>query len=334
MTSHAALAVTDRSQVSEVRQAARVAAERAGFGETDAHRAGLVATELATNLVKHSGVGGQLLLRACSGPAPEIELIAVDRGPGIANVAQSLADGFSTAGSAGTGLGAIRRIADVFDIYSLPGNGTVVLARVRSEATEVARPPAFEVGGISVAMPGETICGDGWTAVSDRGRAIIGVVDGLGHGKYAAEASAAALRAMAAPMLGSSVETLSAMHDAVRHTRGAAGTVVSVDPRATMVTAAGVGNVSAVIVADEKMRQTVSLGGILGHQVRQFRQYQYPWSGGAMLVMHSDGLISHWSLEPYPGLRQRHPVVVAAVLYRDFQRGRDDVTVVVGREAA
>ena len=47
-----------------------------------------------------------------------------------------------------------------------------------------------------------------------------------------------------------------------------------------------------------------------------------------------DGLVSHWSIDAYPGLRARHPAIVAAVLYRDFNRGRDDVTVVVGRELA
>ena len=125
---------------------------------------------------------------------------------------------------------------------------------------------------------------------------------------------------------------LTAMHASTRHTRGAAACVTSIDPRATVVTVAGVGNVATVIVADEKIRQAVSVGGILGHDVRGLRQYQYPWSGGALLVMHSDGLISRWSLDGYPGLRARHPSLIAATLYRDFTRRRDDVTVVVGRE--
>ncbi|HET9373231.1 MAG TPA: ATP-binding SpoIIE family protein phosphatase, partial [Vicinamibacterales bacterium] len=245
MTPHTPFAVVDRSQVSEVRQSARAAAERAGFSETDAHRAGLVATELATNLIKHAGPGGQVLLRSSNGPTPEVELIAVDRGPGMPNVAQSMADGFSTAGSPGTGLGAIRRMADLFDIYSQPGKGTVILTRIRPGGSAGAgRPPGFEVGGVSVAMPGETVCGDAWGAVDDRGRTVIGVVDGLGHGRLAAEAAVTAVRAMTGAALASSIEALTAMHAAARHTRGAAGTVASIDPRATIVTVAGVGNVA------------------------------------------------------------------------------------------
>src|SRR5262249_38118849 len=127
---------------------------------------------------------------------------------------------------------------------------------------------------------------------------------------------------------------LTAMHRAARHTRGAAATVASFEPRARMVSVAGIGNVAAAIVEAATVRRAVSLGGILGHDVRSFREYRYPWIDDALLVMHSDGLTSHWSLDAYPGLRQRSPAVAAAVLYRDFQRGRDDVTVVVGKVAA
>lgn len=334
VTSHAVLAVVDRSQVAAARQAAHAVADRAGFTETDAHRVGIVATELASNLVKHASQGGQLLIRGRGGSDAEVEMFALDRGPGMPDVSRGMSDGYSTAGSQGTGLGAVKRLADAFDIYSQHGKGTAVLARLRPEGAEPARVAAFDVAGVSVAMPGEQVCGDAWGVVIDRGRAVIGVVDGLGHGMFAAAAAAAAMTALASRADGSSLETLTAIHEAVRHTRGAAGTVVSIEPRGTVITVAGVGNVSAAVIADGHIRQAVSLGGILGHEVRQFRQYQYPWPAGALLVMHSDGLVSHWSLDAYPGLRQRHPALVAAVLYRDFQRGRDDVTVVVGKAAA
>jgi hypothetical protein len=250
------------------------------------------------------------------------------------DASRSLVDGYSTAGSQGAGLGAVRRLADEFDIYSLRGKGTAVMARLRPRGADVMRAPAFEVAGVSVAMQGEEVCGDAWGIVTDRGRAVIGVVDGLGHGTHAAEAATAGIAAVSRRIGGTSAEILTAIHEALRHTRGAAGTVVSVDPRATIITVAGVGNVTAAVVADGTIRQAVCLGGILGHGVRTFRQYQYPWPAGALLVMHSDGLTSRWSLDSYPGLRLRHPALVAAVLYRDYQRGRDDVTVVVGKAAA
>lgn len=335
MTSHFAIPVVDRSQVHAARQAAQEVAIGAGFGETDAHRVGIVATELASNLVKHSEHGGQLLIRGTMGANAEVEVCALDRGPGMLDTSRSLVDGYSTAGSQGAGLGAVRRLAADFDIYSQPGKGTAVLARLRPQAAgSLIRSAVLDVAGVSVAMPGEQVCGDAWGVVTDRGRAVIGVMDGLGHGLHAAEAATAAMAAVASRTDGTSAEILAAIHDALRHTRGAAGTVVSIEPRGAVITVAGVGNVSAAVVADGHVRQAVSLGGILGHEVRTFRQYQYPWPAGALLVMHSDGLASHWSLDAYPGLRLRHPALVAAVLYRDHQRGRDDVTVVVGKAAA
>jgi anti-sigma regulatory factor (Ser/Thr protein kinase) len=328
------LPIADRSQVSGARQRAMSAADRAGFNETDAHRVGIVATELASTLVKHASHGGELLVRARSGQAPEVELLALDKGPGIRDVAQSLSDGFSTAGSAGTGLGAIRRLADDFDIYSHPGTGTAVVVRIRQAGRDGPATSAFEVGGVSAPMPGESVCGDAWVSIEDRGRVVVGVVDGLGHGAFAAEASVAAVAALAKHPFETPLTGLQTMHEAVRHTRGAAGTVASVDLRNQVVNVAGVGNVAAALVGHDRIRQAVSLGGILGHEVRQFRQYQYPWTRGSVLVMHSDGLQSRWSFDGYPGLRQHHAVTMAAVLYRDFRRGRDDVTVVVGKEAA
>jgi len=334
ITSHSAIPVVDRSQVAGARQAAQAVAVRSGFSETDAHRVGIVATELASNLVKHSEQGGQLLMRGVAGADAEVELVALDRGPGMQDASRSLVDGYSTAGSQGSGLGAVRRLADEFDIYSQLGKGTAVLARMRPRGAEPPRPSAFEVAGVSVAMPGEDVCGDAWGIVTDRGRSVIGVMDGLGHGTHAAAAATAGIAAVSSRTGGTSAEILTAIHEALRHTRGAAGTVVSVQPRDTIITVAGVGNVAAAVVADGHIRQAVCLGGILGHGVRTFRQYQYPWPAGALLVMHSDGLTSHWSLDSYPGLRLRHPALVAAVLYRDYQRGRDDVTVVVGKAAA
>jgi anti-sigma regulatory factor (Ser/Thr protein kinase) len=328
------LPVVDRSQISGARQRVTAAARDAGFSETDAHRAGIVATELASNLVKHAAHGGEMLLRTRPGESAEVEIVALDRGPGIGNVGQSLSDGYSTAGSAGTGLGAVRRMADEFDIYSQTGNGTVILVRLRPAGSAAPPSSAFEVGGVSVPMPGESVCGDSWISMNDRGRVTVGVVDGLGHGMHAAAAATAAARALASRPYDTPLEGLQSMHAAVRHTRGAAATVTMLDLRKAIVNVAGVGNISTALVGHGTMRQAVSLGGILGHEVRQFREYQYPWASGGMLIMHSDGLQTRWSLDGYPGLRQHHPVTVASVLYRDFRRGKDDVTVVVGREAA
>jgi anti-sigma regulatory factor (Ser/Thr protein kinase) len=334
MSSHRVLSVADRSHVSGARRDASLEAERAGFSATDAHRVGIVATELASNLAKHAGNGGEILLRTRRNHVTEIELVSLDRGRGIADIPKSLEDGHSTAGSAGTGLGAVRRMADDFDIYSQPGHGTAVLARLRSGRPTAPAADTFLCAGVSVAMAGESVCGDTWVVATDRGRHMVGIVDGLGHGLLAREAATAAARTITSRPWSTALDAVQAMHDGSRHTRGSAATVVVVDPRETIALVAGIGNVAAAFVEPPAVRRAVSMGGILGHEVRAMREYRYPWTRETMLVMHSDGLTSHWSLDGYPGIRQRDPLLAAAVLYRDFQRGRDDVTVVVGREAA
>src|SRR6202020_1403148 len=121
-----ALTVHDQSQVSETRRRATEMAARQGFGDTDSGRVALVATELATNILKH-GRGGEILVGPF-GEASEggIELIALDKGAGSANLPASLGDGPSPAGTAGKGLGAVVRQSHFVDVASWPGIGTAI----------------------------------------------------------------------------------------------------------------------------------------------------------------------------------------------------------------
>jgi hypothetical protein len=208
-----------------------------------------------------------------------------------------------------------------------------VFARLRAGRHD-APATAIAVAGVSVAMDGEPVCGDAWGVAHQSDGAIVLIADGLGHGVYASEAARTALHRFDALTYRSSVDSLQAMHDGMRHTRGAAGAIADIRRGARLVKYAGVGNIATAFLQGTSTRQAVSHNGTLGHDVRVIREYAYPWSPDTTFVMHSDGLTSRWSLDGYRGLRQRHAAVIAAVLYRDHARGRDDVTVVVGREAA
>ena len=331
---HRRVPVTEPSQPSAARFAAQEAAEAVGFDQEDVYRAGLVATEVATNLVKHAA-GGEILVRPLRGAlADEIEILGVDRGRGMPDVARSLADGHSTAGTAGNGLGAVTRMSDEFDIYSQPDRGTVVLTRLRRNRAAVKASHRLTFAGISIPKTGETVCGDSWQVYYHADGAFALVVDGLGHGLQAGEASVAAIGAVDTRKQADVARFLEDMHFGVRHTRGAAAAIAEILPARGTMKFAGVGNISGAIWRPGTIRHAVSLNGTLGHQARGFREYSYPWERDSVFVMHSDGLGSRWSLDDYPGLRLRHPGVIAAVLYRDFNRERDDITVVVGREAA
>lgn len=300
--------------------------ESRGFDETQAGKVGLCVTEAATNIVKHAGTG-RIVLRALErGGVAGLEMIALDKGPGIPNLQSSLRDGASTTGTSGTGLGAMTRLADNFEFYAPAGKGTAV--RLEIWAKPVA-PLANELGAICLPKAGETVSGDSWTLVSSKGRLGILVADGLGHGPDAARASLAATRVLEDRPDAEPADTIQSCHRALAPTRGAAVAVAKIST--DKVGFAGIGNIGCRIEAGELRRQLVSHNGTLGHMMRRVQQFDFPLPTDALLLLYSDGLATHWNLADYPGLAGRHPGVIAGVLFRDHERGRDDVTVLVVR---
>jgi anti-sigma regulatory factor (Ser/Thr protein kinase) len=325
-----ALAVQDQSQVSETRRRATEIAQRQGFGDADAGRVALVATELATNILKH-GNGGEILVGAY-GESPDggVELIALDQGPGIANLAASLADGYSTSGTAGKGLGAVVRQSHFVDVAAWPGVGTAVLARLKRGQPPERFSDTSRIGAVSVPKPGEEVCGDSWAVSAGSDETALMVADGLGHGPDAAEASVAAVR-MFHRFDGHRVPVLlDYIHGGVRATRGAAVSVARFQPASGKVIYAGIGNVAGVLAVNGELRRMVSMPGTAGHNARKIQAFEYPFTSG-LVILHSDGIASTWTLERYPNIAARHPTLIAAVLYRDLTRHRDDATVLVAK---
>lgn len=320
----------DVSAVGETRRQARRLAGRLGLGEEDAGRVALVATELAGNLWKHAGGDGWCQLEAIERDGARcVRLVVVDRGPGIAQVASALRDGWSTRGTPGTGLGAVRRLSRDFDLHTVPGEGTVVVAEVGDA------PPAagFAHGGVGLAKSGEERSGDAWAVEEAPGKLWVLVADGLGHGPLAAEAADVAVAAFRALPGRPPGERIEAIHRRLHVSRGAAVAVAEVDAGAGVLRYAGIGNVAGALLGGEAPRSLLSMNGTAGHQARTLRQLDYPWTPRSLLVMHSDGISARWDLASRPGLQERRPSTIAAVLVRDFGRGRDDAAAVVARSA-
>ena len=324
------LPLGDMSRIGEARRLALTVGRRAGLSAAESSDLGIVVTEIASNAVRHAG-GGELLLRLLGGPdAGGVEMLCSDRGRGMANVAESSRDGHSTGGSMGTGLGAARRIAHVFDIHSVAGLGTVVLARMWAGGAQRG-PGGADVAGVCLPTEGETRCGDAWSAVSAGGRHLVAVADGLGHGEGAADASSQAMQLFASNVARPPAEIVQAIHDGLRATRGAAVAVAEIDARAGRLSYAGVGNIAARILDAAGMRSLVSHHGIVGHRMRKVQAFEYPWTRDGTLIMQSDGITSHWKAESWPGILRRDPALLAAAIHRDHARPRDDSTVVVAR---
>ena len=330
------LQIADASQVGFARRAAVDLAQSIGFDQATTGRVSVIVTEAGTNLVKHGG-GGQLVIGVVEdGGRRLLEVVALDRGPGITNVPRSLQDGYSTSGSPGTGLGAMRRLASAFDIYSRPGHGTAILARIGDLARLTGDEPlrGVEVGGFCLPKPGEEACGDAWDEEARVSGVTLLVTDGLGHGVGAADAARESVLSFRARQGTPPAVRVEAIHSALRSTRGAAVAVTEIDLSTRVVKFAGLGNVSARLVSESGVRHLVSHNGTAGHAARRIDEFTYPWAPHDVLVMHTDGLATQRDLAAYPGLIERHPSLVAAVLYRDFARGRDDTAVVVARERA
>lgn len=318
------LPVQDPSEIGHARRTAQKLAEQQGFDSEDAGRVALLATELASNLLKHAGQGA-LHLRAVPGADGQgIELLAVDRAQGF-DAATCLADGYSTQGTQGIGLGAVTRLAEVFDMHT-DARGSVLMARLYRRD---GKGSDLRIGVSHHALFDDPACGDTWHVTLAHGRLSALVVDGLGHGPEAEEAAQRAATAFAVDAFLDPLLLTEQMHQAMGGTRGGAVAIAQYDARNGRLAFTGIGNIGASLVAPTRVRGLASLPGIVGGQYRKAQVFDYADVTGNLLILYSDGLQSRWNLQDYPGLVHRHPAVIATVLHRDFCRGRDDVTVLV-----
>jgi anti-sigma regulatory factor (Ser/Thr protein kinase) len=326
------------SDIASARRCGQRMAQDAGFDDVRSGQVAIVISEAATNILKHAGEGRIALLPVFSGDVAGVEVLALDKGPGIANLGQALRDGVSSAGTAGTGLGAMRRLADEFDVYAVPGKGAVFCMRLwpRTGAGAISPSPAPSPslsGAVCLPLAGETESGDAWLVARQRHAIALMVVDGLGHGPEAAKAGRAAVDTMALQPGMRPAQQIEVCHAALRPTRGAAQAIALLDLEARELSFAGVGNIGACIIDSDGVgrRQMMSHNGIVGHNIRKVQEFVLPCPPGALVILASDGIATQWDLAQYPGLAACDPAIVAAVLLRDHARARDDACVLVQR---
>ncbi|MGE8410388.1 MAG: ATP-binding protein [Pseudomonas sp.] len=318
------LPIEDSSQIGHARRCAQQLAQRHGFSEADAGRVALITTELASNILKHANRGELHLQVIPREKDVGIEILAIDRAAGF-DRDECMTDGFSSRGTQGIGLGAVSRQAEVFDLYA-DSRGAVLLARIYP-----AGGSKFDLrfGATQHSLHNDPACGDTWQLRVKGAQISALVVDGLGHGEDAQHAALAGRKVFALTPFASPVELLQDMHQAMTGTRGGALAVAQFDGDADRLRFTGIGNIGATLISTDKPRGMTSHPGIVGGQYRKAQPFDYAHVNGNLLIMYSDGLQSRWNLLDYPGLMFRHPAVIAAVLHRDFSRGRDDATVLV-----
>ncbi len=320
--------VKDSSNAGEIRRQTAQLSLELNFNQIESEKISIVINEMCSNILKHAKSGEVII----SKDSQSIHLLALDKGPGMSNLVECLKDGYSTQGTQGTGLGAMKRQSTFFDLFTASGKGTVLYSRFTPSDVQL-EDAVLDVGAVMIPYPGENVCGDGWSLLPISSiRQKLLVCDGLGHGLLANAASETAKSAFKAGNERAPLEDISALHNALRSTRGAAIAIADIHLEKEKLDYAGMGNISAGLISRKSVKKLISYNGTAGVQLRKVQAMTYPLEDDWILVMHSDGLGTQWSLSDYPGLQLKHPLIIAGVLYRDFTRKTDDVTVVVVRK--
>ena len=330
---HRSYSIVDRSYVSIIKRDVRALAGSSGFSAGRMDELDIIIAELTSNLVKYAQAG-ELLVRAIPDPAnPGIELISADSGPGMTDTARMMVDGVSTGGSLGQGLGAVGRLADVFQVYSLPGRGTVGLVRVfRKPPTPPTITPAATAHALLVSKVDQTPCGDGFYCKLTTTSLRMFLGDGLGHGPPAHQAVRLATQTMAQQRDNSPAAWLTAIHRAAVGTRGLVGTAAVFIFASRKWTVCGVGNIRTQLCGQSYTKSYVAQNGILGYNMpRTLQEHELPYEPGQCLVMASDGIQTRWNPARYPNVSRYDPMILATAIYKEHGRQTDDMSVAVAR---
>ncbi|HYE31349.1 MAG TPA: ATP-binding SpoIIE family protein phosphatase [Methylomirabilota bacterium] len=324
--------INDSSQVGEARRMAVSLGRSLGLSDVETGKLGIIATEAANNICKHAEKGMLIFRQLQEAGIAGVELLAMDKGPGMADVNKCLRDGYSTAGTPGHGLGAITRLSTEWDIWSAPSFGTILMTRVWAKPVPRQMQERLDVGAICLPVDGEVASGDAWAYVSSPVEHRFFLADGLGHGPGASESSEEAVRVFNDHAWESPTMLMNREHNALKKTRGAAIALAQVQFGTRLVRFTGVGNIAGGLCQNVKLCSFVSHNGTAGAEMRKVQEFEYAWPHGASCILHSDGLGTRWNLNSLPGLLNHRPSVIAAGLFREFHRERDDVTVLVLRE--
>lgn len=319
------LRVEDASAVIACRNAALALADRLRFPSARADQLALAVTEAASNLHKHASEGSLWLGVNRDGEPPGIDLVTIDAGPGLPDVAAALRDGHSTAGTLGIGLGGIKRLADSVDLYSMPGHGTALTARFRPPGSRF--PDPLRWAGLIRPITGETECGDAYAAAYAGDMITAILCDGLGHGPLAAAAAAEGVSAFLEDPSAEPAALAGRVHQRMAGTRGGAVGIVRLGGGVACY--CGLGNIAASVLGQGRRKNMISIPGIAGHQARTIRQFDYELPPGAAVILHSDGISARWQAAAVPGLETRDPLLIAAVLLAEAGIHRDDAGILV-----
>lgn len=327
------LAVSDLADANRATRAAREFASGIGFTALESEEVALTVSELASNLVRHAGGGSIKLAPLSLGDRRGIQIESEDDGPGISEVELAVQDGYSTDGGLGNGLGAVNRLMDEMEFHPRNPVGLKILCQrwVRPRASGLPG-QGLECGAATRARGLAPENGDALVIRQWDDMALLGIIDGLGHGRFAQKAAQTAC-AYVEQHFDQPLENLFlGVGRACRATRGVVMALGRFDLARQRVQLASVGNVEVRLLDDTRFHM-VARRGILGLHAPTAMVSEQPWTSTGLLVMHSDGLRTRWSWDDFQDLKAQPPAIIARGLLHQLGKLEDDATVLVARSA-
>lgn len=327
--------IEDRSYIAYLKREIHREVAAGNFTEQRSGEIDIIVSEICSNLVKYA-TRGEVLYRIHHTDEKEstFEILAVDKGPGIPDIARVMRDGVSTSATLGHGLGAIERLSNTFNIYSVPDWGTIVYSKVTTLQSGFVRKENLDldVRGLVIAKPREVECGDHYRIKRTKNDVRVFLGDGLGHGKFAQEAVLAAGNFFFESDETNPVDLVRQMHEKVRRTRGLVATIAIFDRKMNEWRICGVGNISTRLYQGIMYKNYMSYNGTIGLNLPNSLNYStLPAERNQYLVMCSDGIRSRWDLSKYQSILKYDNMIMAACIYKDFNRGTDDSSILISK---
>lgn len=261
---------------------------------------------------------------------------ARDSGPGIADVPQAIADGYSTAGSLGGGLGTVHRLMDDVVINAASDakpEVEIVATRWRGTSPSDHPTPPLAVGAATRAKPGQDHNGDAVLNEHGTGGTLVGVIDGLGHGQAAQEAAGKAQQFVQTHVGTPLANLFAGVEHVCRGTRGVVMLLARFAWETDQVTVARVVNSTLRVCQSTESRHLVRKWGVLGSNAPSPVLTEWGWPPAAVMGIHSDGLTSNWNCDEV-ALGEEHSVSETATeVLQSLSTQDGDATVLVIRRA-
>lgn len=340
------LNIENESDIGVCRRKSVAVARQIGFDEIKTGEIAIMVTELVSNVMKHGGGKGKMLICQLNKNQQykAIEIWCYDQGEGIQNFEQSLTDGFTDKNSLGIGLGSIRRFSDELEINPpAPGEFSGLLHTGSGGFGHCIRTlkwlpslkwlgtnRSLQTGAASRSKPGEMLNGDAYVINHiSATQTIAAVIDGLGHGKEAHLASNLAKEQILLKAELPVDALMNQLHRATRGTRGSVAGILKIDTETHKLLFSGIGNIEGFVLTSDGKKNLISYGGIIGHNMRTPRIFEFNFQPGDFVCLFTDGITSRWSSEDLNW--NNHPQQIAEYILNQFARLNDDATVLIIR---